>query len=96
MYTRKIRTGEGDNHILRFRYEFDGYLHDLNLKQTRGRPLNLAKQKPDLMYKSALPIPRLKINDLQKMCKSGAIPAKYHAFYESLFVNENQVNQADE
>ena len=36
-HIREIRTGEGDNHILRFKYEFDGDLCDLNLKQTRGR-----------------------------------------------------------
>lgn len=65
------------------KYDYKGDFITLNVSK-RGRPVNFKTYQPPSAYLSRFPLPENKVADLKSLMKSGAIPTKYHSFYEEL------------
>lgn len=84
---RIIETGYHQESVLAYRYEVDGTRYYLDTNQRRGHPVNLKTYKPKLAFEENVPVKATTIKHLRSLCKSLAIPSRYHAFYENIFNN---------
>ncbi|KAE8746061.1 hypothetical protein FOCC_FOCC007184 [Frankliniella occidentalis] len=84
---RIIETDSKSEGILTYQYEIDGRKYHLDTNQRRGHPINLKTYRCKLAYESNVPLKALTIKHLQSLCKSLAIPSKYHSFYENVIAN---------
>ncbi|KAK3912725.1 Replicase polyprotein 1ab [Frankliniella fusca] len=51
------------------------------IKHKRGHPINWKTLRLQRMYSAKIPLRPNELADLQSLCRSGAIPTKYHDFY---------------
>ncbi len=67
-----------------FTYQHDEPFESILLTKSdkQGRPIKLPQPKP--AYKKRLPMSKLKMKDLEKLCKKGVIPTEYHDWYNKL------------
>ncbi|KAJ1530184.1 hypothetical protein ONE63_005113 [Megalurothrips usitatus] len=65
----------------RFKREYEGELQTATvIKKKPGRPVNWKTICLKKRYASQIPLKELELQDLQALCRSGAIPSKYHDF----------------
>lgn len=81
---REIHFSPQEPDIVKIKYEYNGDYVILNTTKKRGRPINLKTYQPPTAYLSLFPLPENKIKDLKDLMNCGAIPPKYHPFYEDL------------
>ncbi|KAK3914273.1 Tudor domain-containing protein 7 [Frankliniella fusca] len=70
--------------IVSIKYNYNSNPIEVNVKDKRGRPVNLTTYTPGSAYNAKFPLAENKIEDLKDLIRSGAIPSKYHAFYKSV------------
>jgi len=64
-------------------------------KPETTRPIPIYSTLKFHLYNKLLKVAKLKLNDLTKLCTSGAIPVAYRRFYQSLQATERE-NSSDE
>ncbi|KAK3928026.1 Trypsin V-A [Frankliniella fusca] len=82
-----VEAGYDGDGILGFYYKIGGEKQYLDTKKRRGHPVNLKTYEPNIAYPENIPLKALTIKHLQELCKSLAIPSKYHNFYNDIFAN---------
>lgn len=91
-----LRADPSEVGVLFFKYSYDGIERAMNTKKAvPGRPFKLKGHKLLPAYPGKLPIKQKKIKHLSKLCKTLAIPSKYHGFYESVFSTAEPSEQDD-
>ncbi|XP_061723773.1 uncharacterized protein LOC133530002 [Cydia pomonella] len=74
---------------INYKYTFEQEYESIecaSIKQTRSRlsELEVGLNNITVAYQAPLPIDKQKLKDLNDLCKTGTIPAKYHEFYHKL------------
>ncbi|KAK3919940.1 Non-reducing polyketide synthase PKS1 [Frankliniella fusca] len=81
---RIIETDGSGEGILAYQYEINGSKYYLDTNQRRGHPVNLKTFKPKVAYPGNIPLKAKTIDHLRSLCRSLAIPSKYHPFYDNI------------
>lgn len=58
--------------------------------------MNLKTYQPDIAYPNNIPLKVKTIKHLKELCKSLAIPSKYHYFYNDIFANIDPTEEEDD
>ncbi|KAK3921618.1 polyprotein [Frankliniella fusca] len=61
------------------------------IKKRPGHPVNWKTIKLERMYHGRIPLRPIEIRDLTSLCRSGAIPSKYHNYYFNTIINQETV-----
>jgi hypothetical protein len=93
---RLVRASHEHIGILKFQYDFQGPTFSLDTKQRKGHPLNLKTFKLAQRYNGKISLKNLKIKHIQELCRSLAIPSKYHNFYDEIIKAVEPVDNDDD
>lgn len=77
--------------LVSIKYDYNGDFITLDTSK-KGRPVNLKTYKPPNAYMYRFPLPQNKVEDIKFLLKCGAIPSKYHSYYQGLL----DVSEGDE
>lgn len=91
-----VEAGYDGEGILGFYYKIGGEKHYLDTRKRRGHPVNLKTYQPDIAYPNNIPLKVKTIKHLKELCKSLAIPSKYHYFYNDIFANIDPTEEEDD
>lgn len=83
-----VEAGYGnDPGTLALQYGFEGQRIFLNTNQRRGHPVNLKTYQAPLAHPEKIKLKQLVVKHLTTLCKTLAIPSKYHNFFNDVINN---------
>ncbi|PZC86881.1 hypothetical protein B5X24_HaOG201740 [Helicoverpa armigera] len=100
----EVKVSNSNPNIVQFKYNYDDQYFDLNTescinrsrrgKQNRSGNIEVTSLKP--AYSEPIAVSKALLEDLHSLCRTEAIPAHYHSFYNSLrSYNDNQQPASD-
>ncbi|XP_052131286.1 uncharacterized protein LOC113216806 isoform X3 [Frankliniella occidentalis] len=69
-----------------YKTQYDNDAKKVNvIKRKPGHPVNWKTIPLQRMYQDPIPLRPIEMKDLKSLCDSGAIPSRYHNFYQDIF-----------